>query len=97
MFEEIQQRTRGNKVLIPSIGNRLREDDAVDFFLAERLTKKLDVPIIDAGEMTDNYLGQIEASSADLVLVLDAADLSASPGDLSLIEMSQLKEMAIST
>lgn len=97
MIEELRQRTQNKKVLILGIGNRLRGDDAVGSILAERLTKKLDVPIIDAGDVPENYLGPIEASGADLVLVLDAADLGASPGDLSLIEMSQLKDMGIST
>jgi hydrogenase 3 maturation protease len=97
MIEELQQRTQDKKVLILGIGNRLRGDDAVGSILAERLAKKLDIPIIDASDVPENYLGPIEASGADLVLVLDAADLGASPGDLSLIEMSQLKEVGIST
>jgi hydrogenase 3 maturation protease len=97
MIEELQQRTQDKKVLILGIGNRLRGDDAVGSILAERLAKKLDIPIIDASDVPENYLGLIEASGADLVLVLDAADLGASPGDLSLIEMSQLKEVGIST
>jgi len=97
MLEELQRRTRDKKVLILGIGNRLRGDDAVGSILAERLMEKLDVPIIDAGDVPENYLGPIETSGADLVLVLDAADLGASPGDLSLIEMSQLKQMGVST
>jgi hydrogenase 3 maturation protease len=97
MIEELQQRTQDKKVLILGIGNRLRGDDAVGSILAERLAKKLDIPIIDASDVPENYLGPIEASGADLVLVLDATDLGASPGDLSLIEMSQLKEVGIST
>jgi hydrogenase 3 maturation protease len=97
MIEELQQRIKDKKVLILGIGNRMRGDDAVGSILAERLAKKLDIPIIDASDVPENYLGPIEASGADLVLVLDAADLGASPGDLSLIEMSQLKEVGIST
>jgi hydrogenase 3 maturation protease len=97
MIEELQQRIKDKKVLILGIGNRMRGDDAVGSILAERLAKKLDIPIIDASDVPENYLGPIEASGADLVLVLDAADLGASPGDLSLIEMSQLKEVGVST
>ena len=97
MIEELQQRTQNKKVLILGIGNRLRGDDAVGSILAERLSKKLDIPIIDAGDVPENYLGPIEASGADLVLVLDAADLGVRPGDLSLIEMNRLKDMGVST
>ena len=97
MFEQLQQRVQNKKVLILGIGNRLRGDDAVGSILAERLDQKVAVPVIDAGDVPENYLGPIEASRADLVLVLDAADLGASPGDLSLIEMNQLKDMGIAT
>ena len=98
MFDELQKRTAGKKVLILGIGNRMRGDDGVGSILAERLGKKnLNIPIIDAGDVPENYLSPIECSGADLVLVLDAADLGASPGDLSLIEMKQLKQMGVST
>lgn len=97
MFNELKQRTKDKKVLILGIGNRLRGDDAVGSILAERLKKKLDIPIIDAEDVPENYLGPIEASGTNLVLVLDAADLGAIPGDLSLVEMNQLKEMGVST
>ena len=65
--------------------------------LVERLKSKLNVPLIDAGNVPENFLGQIEASRADLVLVLDTADLRAASGDLALLELSQLNGMAIST
>jgi len=98
MFDELQERMAGKKVLILGIGNRLRGDDGVGSILAERLGKKiLDIPIIDAGDVPENYLGPIEASGAELALVLDAANLGASPGDLSLVEMTQLKQMGVST
>ena len=97
MIEELQRRTQNKKVLVLGIGNRLRGDDAVGSILAERLAKKLDVPIIDEGNVPENYLAPIETSGADLVLVLDAANLGASQGDLSLIEMSKLKGTCIST
>ena len=97
MFDNLQQRIQGKKVLILGIGNRLRGDDAVGSILAERLMEKVDTPIIDAGDVPENFLGPIEASGADMVLVLDAADLGGNPGDLSLLEMDQLKEVGLST
>ena len=97
MLEELQRRAHNKKVLILGIGNRLCGDDAFGSILAERLGKKLDIPIIDAGDVPENYLGPIETSGADLVLVLDAADLGVNPGELSLIEMDQLKEIWMST
>jgi len=97
VIEEIRQHIQGRKVLILGIGNRLCGDDAAGSILAERLVGKVNVPVINAGDVPENYLGPIESSGADLVLVLDAADLGAQPGDVSLVEMDQLKEMGIST
>ena len=97
MFEKLQQDIQGKKILILGLGNRLRGDDAAGSILAERLIGKIDVAIIDAEDVPENYLGPIEASGADLVLVLDAADLGAAPGDVSLVEMAQLKELPLST
>jgi len=97
LIPDLQQRIQGKNVLILGIGNRLRGDDAVGSILAEDLAGKVNVPVIDAGDVPENYLGPIESSGADLVIVLDAADLGASPGDLSLIEMEQLKGVGLST
>jgi hydrogenase 3 maturation protease len=97
MLEELRRRIQNKRILILGISNRLCGDDAIGSILAERLAEKLDIPVIDAGDVPENYLGPIEASGADLVLVLDAADLGARPGDLSLVGMEQLQEMGIST
>ena len=96
-YEEFRQRVEGRKVLILGVGNRSRGDDGLGSRLVERLKSKLNVPLIDAGNVPENFLGQIEASRADLVLVLDTADLRAASGDLALLELSQLNGMAIST
>lgn len=97
LIEELRERIGDKKVLVLGIGNRLCGDDAVGSILAERLIQRVDVAIIDAEDVPENYLGPIEASGADLVLVLDAADLGANPGDISLVEMDKLKEVGLST
>ena len=96
-YEEFRQRVEGRKVLILGVGDRARRDDGLGSYLAERLRGKINVPLLDAGSVPENFLRQVEASQADLVLVLDTADLRATPGDLALLELSQVGEMAIST
>lgn len=84
-------------VLILGVGNRARKDDGLGSYLAERLKGKLNVQLLDAGNVPENFLRQVEASHADLVLVLDTADLRAAPGELALLELSEVSDMAIST
>ncbi|MEW5939020.1 MAG: hydrogenase maturation protease [Chloroflexota bacterium] len=96
-FEEFRQRVEGKRVLILGVGNRMRGDDGLGSRMIARLKGKLDLPMLDAGDVPENFLGPIEDARADLVLVIDAADLRASPGDLALLELNQLGGMAVST
>jgi hydrogenase 3 maturation protease len=97
MISELSARLAGKNVLILGIGNRLRGDDGVGSLLIERLQGKVNVPMIDAGDVPENYLGPIEASGANLVLVVDATDLGARPGDTALLELDQIAGRLIST
>ena len=97
MFDELQERLAGKKVLLLGVGNRLRGDDGVGSYLVKRLQKRISIPLIDAGDVPENYIGPIEASGANFVVVVDAADFGAGPGEIALIEMAQLRDFGVST
>jgi hydrogenase 3 maturation protease len=97
MIDELVARIADKKVLLLGVGNRLRGDDGVGSYLIKRLQKKVKATLIDAGDVPENYIGPIESSGADLVLVVDAADFGAAPGEIALIEMEQLKDFRVST
>ncbi|GAB4428060.1 MAG: hypothetical protein Kow002_16970 [Anaerolineales bacterium] len=97
-FEELQKRVAEKNVLILGVGDRQRGDHGVGSILVERLIEKqLDLPLIDAGDVPENFLKPIETSGADLVLVIDAADLGGQPGDISLLELNTLKQFGVAT
>ncbi len=96
-FSDFRERVEGKKLLILGIGNRLRGDDGLGPRLIDRLRGKVSIPLIDAGDVPENYLGPIEAAHADLVLVVDAADLRATPGDLAMLDLDQLAGSSVST
>jgi Ni,Fe-hydrogenase maturation factor len=51
---------------------------------------------VDGGNVPEKQLGLLEASHPDLVLVAVAADVpGASSGDISVLELNQLKEMKV--
>ncbi len=97
MIEELQKRLKGKRTLILGIGNTMRGDDGVGPALIERLQGKVSATLIDGGEVPENYLGPIEAAKPEVVLIVDAADLKAQPGDAALIELEQLAQTGIST
>jgi hydrogenase 3 maturation protease len=97
MIEQLRKRLQGKKAVILGIGNPMRGDDGLGPALVERLQGKTNAILIDGGEVPENYLGPIEAAKPEVVLIVDAADLQASPGDVALIEIDQLAKTGIST
>jgi hydrogenase 3 maturation protease len=97
MFEELQDRIAEKQALILGVGNRQRGDDGVGSYLVKRLQKKLKIPLIDAGDVPENFISQIETSGANIVIIVDAADFGANPGEVALIELSDLKKIGAST
>ncbi len=97
ILDELRERIAGRKVLLLGVGNILQGDDGIGPYLIQRLHGKIEIPLIDAGDVPENYIGPIEDSGADLVLVVDAADIGAKPGEIALIEMAQLTDFGVST
>ena len=97
MFAELGLRLTGKRILLLGVGNRLRGDDAVGSLLVEYLQGKVDIPLIDAGDVPENYLGPIEDSGAEVVLVVDATDMGANAGDIAIFDIEQVQEKFVST
>ena len=97
MLTELKSHLASKRVLLLGVGNRLRGDDAVGSLLVERLQGKLDIPLIDAGDVPENYLGPIEEAGADFVLVVDATEMGANVGDTALFNIEHVQGKSVST
>lgn len=97
MFDELHARMEDKNILLLGVGNRSRGDDGVGSYLIKRLQKKVKVPLLDAGDVPENCINQIESSGATMVLIVDAADFNAIPGDIALIEFADLRKIGVST
>ena len=97
MFDELTARIEDKNVLLLGVGNRSRGDDGVGSYLIKRLQKKVDVPVLDAGDVPENCISQIESSGANMVLIVDAADFNANPGEIALIDFVDMKKIGAST
>ncbi len=83
--EELDAALSGRRVVILGVGNSLRGDDGFGPLLAARLAGRLSCPVLDCGSVPENFTGKILALSPEVVLVLDAAELGAPPGELRLV------------
>jgi hydrogenase 3 maturation protease len=97
MLAELRDRINHKNVLILGLGNRARGDQGVGSALVGRLQGRVYVPLIDARDMPESYLRPIEAAHADVILVVDAAELGTRPGQIALLELDQLRSSGVST
>jgi hydrogenase 3 maturation protease len=75
------------RVAIVGVGHEIYGDDAVGVVIARALLQQqrsdsCGLLIIDAGAAPESYIGALRRFGPSLVLVLDAADLSAVPGTI---------------
>jgi hydrogenase 3 maturation protease len=91
------QKTRDRKVLILGVGNPLCGDDGLGPGLVARLQGRVRAILIDAEDVPENYLGPITIAQPEVVLIVDAVDMGAKPGEVALISASQIAGTRIST
>ncbi len=92
MLDTIRQKIKGKRLLIMGIGNRLRSDDAIGPLLIDRLQGKVTAKLLDAGDVSENYLGVIESVQPEIILVADAVDFGGRPGEMVLLGLDQLSK-----
>ena len=97
MLAKLNSYIEGKRILLIGVGNRLRGDDAVGPLLVERLQGQVDIPLLDAGDVPENYLGPIEEFGAEVILVVDATDFGGNAGDAAIFDIGQLQSKSVST
>lgn len=87
------------QVLIIGVGNRMRGDDAVGPLAIDRLKESKDLPeswlLIDAGEVPENALGLVGKEKPARVLLIDACDWGAEPGETRFFTADELEKLPI--
>ncbi len=88
------------RVAVLGIGNDLAGDDAVGAHVARELARRVSRPdclILDTGTAPENFTGPIRRFRPDLVVMIDAADLSAEPGATAWLDWQQTDGLSGST
>ena len=85
------------RVLLIGAGNTLRGDDAAGPALIALLEGKVNASLLDVGEVPESYLSRILAAKADTIILIDAADFGAAPGDLAILEVQDAAGRCVST
>ena len=96
VLAQLRERLRG-RVVIAGVGNPLRGDDGFGPLMIQRLRGKVKAALFDCGSAPENFLGPIRRQYPDTILVLDAADFSADPGEVRVFDSSQWQGGGFST
>ena len=90
MCEDFKSRLKG-KVIVLGIGNTLRSDDGAGSVLASRIKGKVPFVVFDASVSPENYLEKIIKEKPDTVVIIDAVDFGAKPGEFKFLEAQEIK------
>ena len=91
MLEYLANRIRGKRTVILGVGNPLQGDDAVGTSLVDLLQWRVDATLIYGGEVPENYLSSIKAARPEVVLIVDAVELGAEPGCMTVLDADRLR------
>lgn len=104
LYQQMQQLTSERsdplRIAIVGIGNEFRNDDAAGVLVARALLRYENpghALILRAGHAPENFTNELRAYHPHLVLMVDAADMGAEPGSISLIPFEQIDGMTAST
>ncbi|HUK84434.1 MAG TPA: hydrogenase 3 maturation endopeptidase HyCI [Candidatus Acidoferrum sp.] len=88
-----------NKVVIAGIGNPIRTDDYVGLYIVEKLKGRLPqtVYLLEAETVPESYLLDIEEFHPSHVLLIDAAFLGLTPGQVSLVDPMNINDYSAVT
>jgi hydrogenase maturation protease len=90
MLEHLKSHLNG-KVVILGMGNTLSSDDGLGSILASRIKDKVPYTVYDTGANPENYLGKIIKDKPDNIVIIDAVDFGAKPGDYAVFEDKEIK------
>lgn len=83
--------------IIVAVGNRMRKDDGVGPYIASRLESSENLVIIDAAFSPENVIDKIIQLNPRCVIFIDAADFKGKPGEVRVIDESEISEYTVST
>ena len=94
--DALADRLRGRVVLV-GVGNPLFGDDAAGCLVARALVGIPGLDVVEADDVPENHVIHIADGTPDVVVLVDAVDLGASPGSVAILEKEAMAQYEPST
>ena len=92
--------SQDKRIAVMGVGSELKNDDAAGMRLIEKLRKSINrenVIFIVGGTAPENFTGVIKDFKPDELIIVDAAHMGASPGEIRLLESDEIGGLSFST
>lgn len=83
--EQLEDLIADRKIVLMGVGNELRGDDAFGVVLAERIEHEIATKVFVTHDLPEDYAVKAADLRPDLVIVLDAINFGAEPGEVHLV------------
>ena len=88
---------KDRKILFVGIGNLLRQDDGIGVYISTHLRESGNIKVITAEVSIENYIGKINSTDHDTLVLIDCVDMKKEPGTFELIHPDRVHDMTFNT
>ncbi|NMC38520.1 MAG: hydrogenase maturation protease [Bacteroidales bacterium] len=87
----------GRKKLFVGIGNVLKCDDGIGVYISNRIVPADDISVLTVETSIENYIGKINSIDPDILVLIDAVDMGASPGTSKTLSINRIQDLTFNT
>jgi len=85
------------KFLFVGIGNLLRQDDGAGVYISTRIRETDNFKVITAEVSIENYIGKINSTDHNTLVVIDCVEMNRPAGSFDLIPVEQVSDLTFNT
>ena len=97
MDKNIFDRFKQKKTLYAGIGNQLRRDDGVGVYITRHLVHSEYICPLSVEVSIENYIGRINQTYADSLILIDSMDFNEKPGFWKLLPIEEVNDITTNT
>jgi hydrogenase 3 maturation protease len=85
------------KILFVGIGNLLKQDDGAGVYISTRIRETDHIKVITAEVSIENYIGKINSTDHNTLVIIDCVDMNRPAGSFGLIQVEQTTDLTFNT
>jgi hydrogenase maturation protease len=85
------------RILFVGIGNVLKQDDGIGVYISNHLKEGKNVRALTVEVSIENYIGKINSTDHDILVLIDCADMKKRPGTYELFTVNRIQDMTFNT